>query len=662
MSTLLYNPDRKSKEQLLSEFVVRTQVYEEIMHDLETSKMKYPEQHYLLVGQRGAGKTTLLHRLKYGIEDSPKLKDKLIPVIFNEEQYNISELANLWESVGQFLEDYYGFEGIYNQIEKNIDKKNFEELSYDIIEKYLHKHSKKIILLIDNVGDILKKLDKSEVHRLREVLQTKKEIRLIAGSPFYLETILDYQQPLFEFFKVIRLDGLNEQETQNLLLKLGELHNEKDKIDKIINEMPERIETLRTLTGGVPRTIALMYRIFTDHNDESTVKDLERILDSVTPLYKHRMDDLPVQQQKIVDAVAKKWDAISVKELKEKVRIDSKNISAQLRQLEKNQVIEKRETGTKNHLYLLRERFFNIWYLMRYGRKDDKQRVIWLVRFLESWCNSEDINSMILNYIDKINCGKLDIDAINFYGNIYAAFTNIDPEVRLMFKCSVPGPLAANIIVSDKELIKGIKKYLKEENWDKILELAINVSTLDYDLEKIIYLSISALISKITKSNFYKILKSKIESYEKNRGNEEVNAVLSEGELAVFKNIFFHHYNFKLFSGKTEELFQEFTNYLDLIDEKRLQEKSFDYYMLTQFFCLILAKTLYNLLYKIFEEITSPPLKEIFKPVYYACVYLTEGNNSLEFLRAGPEIQGPIQNILEVVKRLESQIAFKGKS
>jgi GTPase SAR1 family protein len=272
MSTLLYNPDRKSKDQLISEFVVRTKVYDEITHDLETSKMEFPEQHYLLVGQRGAGKTTLLNRLKYGIQDSEKLKDALIPVIFNEEQYNISELANLWESIGQFLEDYQGFDGIYSEIEKNIGKKNFEELSYDILEKYLRKYNKRIVLLLDNIGDILKKLDKTEIHRLREVLQTKKEIRLIAASPFYLETILDYQQPLFEFFKVVRLDGLNEEETRNLLLKLGELNNEKQKIVHIINETPERIETLRTLTGGVPRTIALMYRIFTEYNDENTLE------------------------------------------------------------------------------------------------------------------------------------------------------------------------------------------------------------------------------------------------------------------------------------------------------------------------------------------------------------------------------------------------------
>src|SRR5690606_4761962 len=36
-------------------------------------------------------------------------------------------------------------------------------------------------------------------------------------------------------------------------------------------------------------------------------------------------------------------------------------------------------------------RFFNIWYLMRHGRNGDKSKVIWLVHFLEEWCNNLEL-------------------------------------------------------------------------------------------------------------------------------------------------------------------------------------------------------------------------------------------------------------------------------
>lgn len=221
MTNFLYNPDRKSKEQLKAEFVVRTNVLNEIIDDLETSEMEVPEQHYLLVGQRGSGKTTLLNRIKYAIEDSNKLSAWIIPVIFSEEQYNITELANLWENVGQFLEDYHGFDSLSGKINKSIGEADFEGKSYEILEKELQSRNKKLVLLIDNIGDFLRKLEDKEVRRFRELLQTKSEIRLIAGSSFYLESMLDYKQPFFEFFKVLRLDSLSQSKRRDFLKSLG---------------------------------------------------------------------------------------------------------------------------------------------------------------------------------------------------------------------------------------------------------------------------------------------------------------------------------------------------------------------------------------------------------------------------------------------------------
>lgn len=492
MSNFIYNPDRKGRQQLIAEFVVRTQILDEIMQDLESSDMKTPEQHYLLVGQRGTGKTTLLYRIKYAIEDSNKLKEWLIPVIFSEEQYHISELVNLWENICHTLEDYYGFENLYTEVEQHVNKANFEELAYDILEKHLNKRKRKLVLLIDNIGDLLQKLEDKEVRRLRELLQTKSHIRIIAASPFYLDNILDYKQPFFEFFKVHRLDGLNKEETEQLLLKLGEVYNEKEKIERILNETPERVETLRLLTGGVPRTIALMFRIFVDHEHESSVKDMERILDAVTPLYKHRMDDLPKQQQKIVDAVSRNWDAISVKELKEKTRLDSKAISAQLNQLEKNQIIEKRTSKkTKNHLYLIRERFWNIWYLMRYGRKFDKERVVWLVRFMESWFSRHELEQRIVDFTNKIKNNELQESTIELFGLVYASLETVELEVRMNLRDSLPINVANSFKIDEMEILRTAFRKVEEKKYQDALTLIRKVRVLN-DEAKIQFVGVLA--------------------------------------------------------------------------------------------------------------------------------------------------------------------------
>ena len=78
---------------------------------------------------------------------------------------------------------------------------------------------------------------------------------------------------------------------------------------------------------------------------------MKKTLDRVTPLYKHRLDNLSTQQQAIIDAIAQNWDAVSTKEIAARVRMPSKAVSSQLNQLEKNQLVKKITTSTKNNLY-----------------------------------------------------------------------------------------------------------------------------------------------------------------------------------------------------------------------------------------------------------------------------------------------------------------------
>lgn len=644
MTTFLYNPDRKPKNELIAEFVVRTEIYNEIMGDLEASKMQHPEQHYLLVGQRGSGKTTILNRLKYGIEDSPRLQNNTIPMLFSEEQYNISELVNLWETVSQNLEDYWGFDNLYTEIEGNSEKSNFEEIAFDILVKHLKQQKKKVVLLIDNIGDMLKKLEKIEIHRFREILQTNSEIRLIACSPFYPETLLDYHQPLFEFFKVLHLDNLNQSETQLLLLKLAEINNETNKIKKIVEETPERIETLRTLTGGIPRTIALMFKIFIEFNNEDVVKDLEKLLDAVTPLYKHKMDDLPTQQQKIVDAVAKNWDGISVKELVEKLRIESKVISAQLRQLQKNQIIDVVNTSTKNHIYFLRERFFNIWYLMRYGRKYDKQRVIWLVKFLESWCSAVEIEQRILDFARKIKDGALDENLVNFYGEVYIAMDNMRSEIKIMLKELTPKNLSNRIVVDDSELIRISEEEINNNNLQQAIKLLKQIQKPENILSQEVIKQLSLIIDKDT--NYYSEFSLKLKSKLEKGKNAEIRVELFDFAVLLSSFIFI------IVLSLTEKEFENAHNQLKTLVEavKLLEEtlgidKSALNYIVEFAIIQFLLHSQPNTVLSVIEKNSS--WKDRVKPFYFATLKFAGKED--EFLKMGSEIEPFVNRLIKLI-------------
>jgi Cdc6-like AAA superfamily ATPase len=65
-------------------FVVRRKTFRQLFREIKRANMKYPEQHFLIEGQRGMGKTTLLLRLSYEIENDEVLNCWLIPVVLKE--------------------------------------------------------------------------------------------------------------------------------------------------------------------------------------------------------------------------------------------------------------------------------------------------------------------------------------------------------------------------------------------------------------------------------------------------------------------------------------------------------------------------------------------------------------------------------------------------
>jgi DNA polymerase III delta prime subunit len=389
----IYNPHTQTKAQLIDGFAVRQKTFQRLFKAIRDSKMQTPEQNYLLLGRRGMGKTTMLLRLAYEIENTPELSDWLLPAVFNEEEYGIRRLFNFWERTMDLLEQQcpeLQFDLAERKRLSNVHKDDdaYERVLFEWLSAELERTGKKAILFVDNFGTLAEKFTENEAHRLRKILQDSTAIRIFAASAVVLEDFYRYDHPFYEFFKVEELRGLNEKETRELLLSLSE-HYKKETVTHIVEHFPGRVEALRRITGGVIRTIVLLFEIFADDEDGNAFKDLEIVLDRTTPLYKHRMDDLSKQQQAIVEAIALNWDGVTVKDMVESTRLDSKTISSQLQILEKNGVVEKRANVTKNHIYLVAERFFNIWFLMRLGRRGDEKRVQWLVRFFEDWCDGD---------------------------------------------------------------------------------------------------------------------------------------------------------------------------------------------------------------------------------------------------------------------------------
>jgi len=457
-----YTPDEIEEQAFLARFVVRTDDFEELFDELKSADYSVPNQHTIIIGQRGQGKTTLLRKVMLEVQNDPQLSVFLLPVKFSEEQYQIRSLCRLWEEVADYLQTLYEdeFEDILDRMEVHFDDDDYDLQCFSYLETVVKSKNKKLLLLIDNIDELLGKLKDKEQRRLREILLTSSSFIIIGGSSKMIEQQYDYGKPFYEFFKIIKLTGLNKEDSIAFLRTIGDEQQNK-KIEAIIHNAPERIETLRRLTGGVPRTLMMLFDIFIDDSDNA-FDDLIKVLDDATPLYKHRMDDLPDTLQEITHTIAMNWDGMLTKDIAKKTRLESKVVSAQLKQLEtKYGIVESLSIG-KNKIYKIEERFFNIWYLMRFGRKKDRQKIEWLVKFLVSWCSHEELEVRAGRFIQAVKKGEIKesyvyhmCEALSYAGLSEKTEHNMKLGVKDYLK-GIESNLVGEISDSDREIRKKV--------------------------------------------------------------------------------------------------------------------------------------------------------------------------------------------------------------
>lgn len=662
-----YTPDEMSEKDFLARFVVREEIFDELFHEIKNANFDITNQHYIIIGQRGQGKTTLLRKLQLEVQNDKELSRFLLPVKFTEEQYQIRSLCRLWEEVADYLQTIYEdeFENILDDMEVHFEEDDYDLRCFSYLESVLKSKNKKLLLLIDNIDELLGKLKEKEQKQLREILLTSSSFIIVGGSTKMFEQQYEYGKPFYEFFKIVKLKGLNRKESIQLLRVIGN-DEQKKRIEKVIQETPERIETLRRLTAGVPRTIIMLFDIFTDE-DGNAFEDLLKVLDDVTPLYKHRMDDLPPPLQDIVHTIALNWDGMFTKDIAKKTRLTSKEVSAQLKQLEKFQLIESEFSG-KNKIYKIQERFFNIWYLMRFGRKKERNKVEWLVKFLLSWFSHNELESRANTFIGSLKNGKMH-ESYAYHMCEALSYAGLEMETEAIMK-------------------QDVKKYLSERNSTLVNELS--QSDLEISREALILHengktsdAIKLLISSKKNSKdiltFIGILYTQQKEYKKAEeyflkaieGGDNGTliglsllyfdqAIKSDEALSLaFKGYTKEQDSYSICTLATvllwrEEFSKSYDKFLEFLEYKGSLEMENSVIL---YLNLLISKGQFYKA-KEFFEIEKYQLKDRYKPIWYALMKLMEKEFPDEIKKMGSELSESVDEVLLEIERLKIKYAI----
>lgn len=465
----LYNPQRLSDEIVEDLFVVRKKYFQLLMDKINKEKENSIPQHHLFIGQRGMGKSTLLKRIEVELR---KKDSKFIPLLFPEEQYNLSNLSEFWlnslDAMADALElikdkeDVKLIDAKVKELQKIKDEDDLAKQAFQFLIEMSKKINKRPVLLIDNMSFIFDRLNKNEQHTLRAWLMQNNAPILIGASAVDIEDTFNYGAPFYDAFQISYLNKLSFEELLEILNNLAKLTNAQEVLANIHEEIG-RLKTIHQLTGGNPRTAVMLFKIIVKGFSKEINDDLEALLDEITPLYKARFEELPTQLQIIVDAIALHWDPINLEQLRLETKLENGQLSPQLKRLVELGWIEKLNAyKTKGSSYQISERFFNIWFLMRRSSRRQKKELYCLSKFLETFYG-EELHEVARK---SLTIKSKNINQIAYKLALVDAVTDENIKQQLKDSCEIDIKEHAE---KNPEILNHFQDYLKP-NLDETIE------------------------------------------------------------------------------------------------------------------------------------------------------------------------------------------------
>lgn len=407
----LYQAANSDHQAIKNNFIIRLAEFSSIVDALLNKGKNDPLQHELILGLRGSGKSTLLKRTEIEIIENENLSKAFIPINLAEEQAGIFRLFDLWEQVIHELNNHYEGNLEIPEFSGSDETNAYCRQLYHLIHSFCQKEDKRIVLLLDNFDRIVENFH-DDGNLLREILINHNDIAFIGASTRMDEHFWRYDMPFYDFFRYHRLSALSREEVKILLNHWSEAF-ELPQIKVFLENNPGKIENVRLLTDGMPRTLQFFMQMVMNDDQLQGYDYLKKIIDHVTPLYQERLRHLTPQLRKIVLEMAFIWESCSTGELAVVCRMSSKLVSANLNTLCEKGIVDKIEMSKKNHLYRISERFFNLWLIITQGNPEQKRRARWLSIFIESWYDVPVLKEMAQKHLTNLKSGVLQLkDAI----------------------------------------------------------------------------------------------------------------------------------------------------------------------------------------------------------------------------------------------------------
>ena len=257
----------------------------------------------LIIGEKGSGKTSLLKRMYFSIENSAKW---LKPVFIDGK--SLFSTDDIWK---------------------------FHSLQDD---------SCRTVLLIDNVQYYFERTDNTEQYNLRGKLNKAGAPILIATADKVLPAFTGYESAFFEGFKISYIRPLVVTDYSMFVGYEADM---------------TRLENLMSYLPKTPRSVQIAAKIIED--SASHEMDIMLLLDYFSFYYQAKYDSYVVQIQRILSAIARPENGVTLQEIRKITGQDNGKISPYLKLMADRKIIDRTSQTQRGCIYTITDPLFKLW-------------------------------------------------------------------------------------------------------------------------------------------------------------------------------------------------------------------------------------------------------------------------------------------------------------
>jgi tetratricopeptide (TPR) repeat protein len=387
-----YTPAEMSVQELEATFAARGHTVDYLLNSLRKQIKSGTLSSFVITGPRGSGKSTIIQMVALRIRQDPKLSAAWLPVVFPEEQFNIGSLRDLMATTLQLLakQEISPAKAWLEKVGAEANEEQSLQLALTGLREITRQQGKRLILFIENLNQLLEEcFDDQTKATFRRLLMSDPFMMVIGSAVHVFESLKSYDEAFFNYFGQVPLGRLTAEEVFDLL-RLRALFDGNQQFLKELPSQQSKIRAIVLLSGGNPRLILMLYELLTQRQVTTIVQYLQRLVDELTPLLKHEIENLPPQQRLIINALMEKGGTAQPTDLVARTRLPLNAITTQLGRLKEAQFVEVLGGGKgRTANYTVPDKLFAVWYQMRYLNQN-RRRIELFVEVLRVWFEEEE--------------------------------------------------------------------------------------------------------------------------------------------------------------------------------------------------------------------------------------------------------------------------------